>query len=107
MRSFLRLTSVVLLALALGASAGCKQSLGERCQIDEDCEEGLFCSTGEPRTCQNRVGGTPDAGPPAADGALPADAAPTADVAPGADAVVPDAAGADAVVADAALPDAT
>ena len=30
-----------LLMVALGA--GCKQTDGERCQIDTDCEEGLIC----------------------------------------------------------------
>jgi hypothetical protein len=35
---------------ALGA-LGCKQGIGERCQVNEDCEEGI-CSNSEPRVCR-------------------------------------------------------
>jgi hypothetical protein len=30
--------------------AGCKQGLGERCQVDSDCAEGN-CSQAEPKVC--------------------------------------------------------
>jgi hypothetical protein len=46
-------------------AAGCKQPLGARCQVNEDCESGV-CSIAEPRTC--REGGSEifvDAAPPA------------------------------------------
>ncbi len=32
-------------ALVLG-TAGCKQGVGQRCQVDSDCESGLECYTG-------------------------------------------------------------
>jgi len=37
----------IVLLLALG---GCKQGLGERCQVDSDCSEGN-CSQAEPKVC--------------------------------------------------------
>ncbi|HUH03156.1 MAG TPA: hypothetical protein VML75_14265 [Kofleriaceae bacterium] len=39
----------VLLALvaSLLVVTGCKQGLGDVCQIDSDCEDGLICSDGE------------------------------------------------------------
>ena len=30
--------------VALGLVASCKQSEGERCQVDADCEDGLVCA---------------------------------------------------------------
>ncbi len=50
MRALYRL---VLVAAALCGAAGCKQGLGDRCQIDDDCESGLVCSTGTNRVCTN------------------------------------------------------
>ena len=38
------------IALVVFATAGCKQGIGERCQVDSDCAEGT-CSRSEPRTC--------------------------------------------------------
>jgi len=40
----------IILAAGLGL-AGCKQGLGERCQVTADCDDGLTCSQAEPKTC--------------------------------------------------------
>ncbi len=34
----------LVLTLCLVAFGGCKQGVGERCEIDSDCEDGLTCS---------------------------------------------------------------
>src|SRR5690348_16947280 len=40
----LRISLVLPLALAAGALvAGCKQGVGDRCQVDEDCQDTLVC----------------------------------------------------------------
>jgi hypothetical protein len=39
--------SLALIALALGGVASCKQGEGERCQVADDCAEGLACNQGE------------------------------------------------------------
>jgi hypothetical protein len=104
------LISVALLTLA--AFAGCSQGVGDRCEIDSDCESGLFCSgstgaqsMGGMGTCQPIGSGIAppppvDAGPdtgvdvaPASDGAADSatDTAPAVDGA--ADVSVPDALG--------------
>jgi hypothetical protein len=36
-----RWIAIAVLALA---AAGCKQGLGERCQVDSDCGDGLVCN---------------------------------------------------------------
>ncbi|HSK03795.1 MAG TPA: hypothetical protein VK932_21225 [Kofleriaceae bacterium] len=41
------LASLALASLTLGGIASCKQGEGERCQVQEDCEEGLTCNIGE------------------------------------------------------------
>lgn len=56
---FRRFVCGALLALAL---AGCKQSKGEVCQIDDDCEDGLRCIAGTMR-CDRPGADTPDASP--------------------------------------------
>lgn len=78
-------SSIAILGLTLALSS-CKQGEGERCQIDDDCEDGLVCNpAGTERECQQAGGPvidaapTPDA-PPAVD-AGDIDAAPDADVA--------------------------
>ncbi|HRC58514.1 MAG: hypothetical protein IPI49_27460 [Myxococcales bacterium] len=55
-------TVVSLAALGLAFSA-CDQGVGERCQVQSDCEDGLVCNkaTGQ---CQNRADAI-DAGPTA------------------------------------------
>jgi hypothetical protein len=42
-------TWIAIIALALSA-AGCKQGLGERCEVDSDCSSGV-CSTAQPQIC--------------------------------------------------------
>lgn len=71
------------------AAAGCKQGLGERCEIDADCASG-FCSRATPRVCAvtQEPGGI--------DATLPIDAAPGTDAASDAVAPPPDAAAIDA-----------
>lgn len=49
-------------ALLVLAFAGCKQSRGEVCQIDDDCEDGLRCIAGTMR-CDRPGANTPDAAP--------------------------------------------
>jgi hypothetical protein len=56
--------------LSLGIFAACKQSEGERCQVNADCEDGLTCNLGtNPPSCQSigaedPIDGTvPDADP--------------------------------------------
>jgi hypothetical protein len=47
-------TKWIAITVALSAGlglAGCKQGLGERCQVTADCDDGLTCSQSEPRTC--------------------------------------------------------
>lgn len=39
--------SLALASLALGGIASCKQGEGERCQVADDCAEGLRCNLGE------------------------------------------------------------
>jgi hypothetical protein len=95
------------LALALVLGPGCKQGLGDRCEIDSDCEQGLECEnpagamegsgvcvvagSGEMmgRPPLDGGGGRPaaaDAGPPRTDAPAaptPRDAAAAAEAAPG------------------------
>lgn len=54
-----------LFTLLLALTPGCKQSEGERCQIDDDCEGGLQCSDSQ-HICVGMAGSTPD-GMPVAD----------------------------------------
>jgi hypothetical protein len=86
------------LLLAGLAAVGCSQGLGDRCQIDTDCESGLVCSLAD-QTCQSPVSAQSDGG------GLP-DATPHVDADLTPDAAVPDAAPVDATLADAAAPDA-
>lgn len=59
------------LALVIGAStwvAGCKQEEGARCQVDEDCSDGLLCNQATQQCSQTTGGGidatVPDGPPP-------------------------------------------
>ena len=86
----LRLTACVLsLFLAALVFSGCKQGVGEICQIDDDCESGLTCSavTG---LCQE------SAGDPVVDAAVVVDAPDTPVDAPAVDAPAVDAPASDA-----------
>ena len=40
-----------LLLLALLGAAACKQGVGDRCQINTDCQDGLICNQTK-RVCQ-------------------------------------------------------
>jgi hypothetical protein len=64
------------------AVVSCKQGEGERCQVDDDCANGLACNRAK-NTCQSSEGGDLDAGiidAVPADGAVdaPPDAVPDA-----------------------------
>lgn len=52
--------------------AGCKQGLGERCQVAADCSDGLVCAQAT-QTCQETTGGGIDA-------TTPIDAAPDSNI---------------------------
>jgi hypothetical protein len=43
MTRLLRLTAVFALLAPLVLAAGCKQGLGDRCQVQSDCDDGLLC----------------------------------------------------------------
>jgi hypothetical protein len=51
-----RLGIVVVLAFCavLGAMASCKQGVGERCQVQSDCEGGLTCNAAT-GTCEEGI----------------------------------------------------
>lgn len=53
-RRLRRLAAVIVLTAPLFAAAGCKQGVGERCQVQSDCDDGLLCVL--------PAGGTPQAG---------------------------------------------
>ena len=42
----------IAIAIVSLAAAGCKQGIGERCQVNADCASDL-CSTSEPKVCVN------------------------------------------------------
>lgn len=47
MKKLVAIPALICTALAFAgviAFAGCKQGEGERCQVNEDCEEGLVCN---------------------------------------------------------------
>jgi hypothetical protein len=54
MTRLLRLTAVLALLAPLCLAAGCKQGVGDRCQVQSDCDDGLLCVL--------PAGGTPQAG---------------------------------------------
>jgi hypothetical protein len=54
MNRLLRLTAVLALAAPLLLFAGCKQGVGDRCQVQSDCDDGLLCVL--------QAGATPQAG---------------------------------------------
>ena len=61
--------------LAIGFVASCKQDLGERCQVDDDCEDPLVCAQAT-QTCSES--GTSSG----IDASIPIDAPPDAPDAP-------------------------
>jgi hypothetical protein len=61
------------LAIALfvtAGAAGCKQGIGQRCQVNDDCSSGV-CSMASPKVCVSE-----DTNQTMIDGMLPIDAAP-------------------------------
>ncbi len=66
MTRLLRLTAVLALTAPLLASAGCKQGVGDRCQVQSDCADNLICvlpAGATPQaggTCQNPANATGD-----------------------------------------------
>lgn len=54
MNRLLGLTAVFALLAPLCLASGCKQGVGERCQVQSDCDDGLLCVL--------PAGGTPQAG---------------------------------------------
>lgn len=57
------LVPFAVLGLSAGLMSGCKQKVGERCQIDSDCDTDLVCNTGT-GVCQPKGQGSVDAVPP-------------------------------------------
>ncbi|MGN6105169.1 MAG: hypothetical protein ACTHU0_08700 [Kofleriaceae bacterium] len=46
--------------LVVGGIASCKQGLGDRCQVDEDCEDDLTCNQAtNPPSCSKQGTGVP------------------------------------------------
>ena len=56
MTRLLRLTAVFALLAPLCLAAGCKQGVGDRCQVQSDCDDGLLCILPVGSTAQ--AGGT-------------------------------------------------
>lgn len=78
----MRRLTLASLVLSLFALTACKSGVGERCQVDSDCEEGLVCGQ-RTNTCQTEFESEFDASVDAAqDGPIdaPDDAAPDAAV---------------------------
>ena len=77
MKSFRIGRVLVVVGLVLGAAAwmvGCKQSEGDRCQVNDDCADGLLCNQATQQCSQTSGGGidatVPDG--PAVDAAVDA-----------------------------------
>jgi hypothetical protein len=82
-----RLATILTLCLML---AGCgKQGVGDRCQIDDDCEDGLTCTTFPPKVCA--IVGTMVDAPFAVDAPFVIDAPVIIDAPPAIDAAAADA----------------
>lgn len=62
--------------LALALAAGCKQGLGERCEVDSDCSSGV-CAMASPKTCMSANQQTDQI-----DAMVPIDAPPAPDAPP-------------------------
>ncbi len=58
----IRKALLVVATIALGA-AGCKQGLGQRCQVQSDCADNLVCNEGT-QQCSTGTGTGLDAGLP-------------------------------------------
>ncbi|MEO8704064.1 MAG: hypothetical protein ABI867_28695 [Kofleriaceae bacterium] len=66
MKKFLAIPLLLALVATVGIVVGCKQGEGDRCQVKEDCDEGLVCNQARnPPVCQSEnEGGGIDATPP-------------------------------------------
>ena len=60
------------IAIAVAAWSACKQEEGERCQIDEDCSDGLICNKAT-QQCARTGGGGIDATVPIDGPEVPSD----------------------------------
>ncbi len=66
MTRFARLALFVTLLAPLGLVAGCQQGVGDRCQVQSDCQDGLICvlqAGATPQsggTCENPTAVGPD-----------------------------------------------
>lgn len=73
-------TSALVVFVSVALLSACKQGVGEVCQIDDDCEDGLVCNQ-QTAECQGIGGGGTDAA--VFPDAIPApDAGPTPDASP-------------------------
>lgn len=59
MKRLLFATTIALVG-SLTALAACKQGQGDRCQVNDDCDNGLVCNKAK-NTCQSSSGGDLDA----------------------------------------------
>jgi hypothetical protein len=78
-------TTWISIALVTASLAGCKQGLGERCQVDSDCSDGLSCSQADPKTCggdnhEQEDADIPEQNPPDAQPDAAPDATPDAGI---------------------------
>jgi hypothetical protein len=89
------LLSLLLTTGLVAAAPGCKQSQGERCQVNDDCQDGLTCYTGQSQAV-----------PPEGE-CQPPSLIPTADAGVAVDAPASDVAAEDALAAEDGAPDAT
>jgi hypothetical protein len=56
----MRRLSIIVLGLSFVSLTACKSGLGERCQVNADCEDGLVCAASTD-TCAETVEGDVDA----------------------------------------------
>ena len=54
MKTMLRRCGLLAALLFVFVTASCKQNEGERCQLDEDCGEGLYCELAGNTRAQGR-----------------------------------------------------
>jgi len=65
-----KLNKWILIALVAVSAAGCKQGIGDRCQVNADCASGV-CSSSSPKVCVSE-----DMSQDPIDATLPLDATP-------------------------------
>jgi hypothetical protein len=74
----MRRLSLVFIALSFVSLTACKSGLGERCQVNADCEEGLVCAAATD-TCAESATSDMDGGIDAPQDGPAADAPPDVD----------------------------